>query len=165
MEGFIKLHRKIVDWEWYTDQNTFCLFLHFLFKANWKDGRFRGIDVPRGSFITSLPSLSEETGLSVRQVRVAIDHLKMTGEVTVKIFPKWRMVTVVKYNDYQCDDRQDDRQVTGKRQASDRQVTAIEEYKKDKNIKKGKNEPNPQLKKIEELYMKEVMNDQLRDSL
>lgn len=159
--GFIKLYRKITDWEWYTDQNTFCIFLHCLFKANWKKGRFRGIEVPRGSFITSLPSLSEETGLSVRQVRTAIDHLKMTGELTVRIFPHWRMITVVKYDDYQSDDSLDDRQVTAKRQASDRQVTAIEEYKNNKNYKKGKDSSNPDLKEIEDLYMREVEDDQL----
>ena len=98
--GFIKIHRKILDWEWYTDQNTFCVFLHCLFKANWKDGRFRGIEVPRGSFITSLPSLCEELNMTTHKVRTALDHLIMTGEVAVTRYPHWRMITVVKYNDF-----------------------------------------------------------------
>ncbi len=29
-DGFIKLHRKIIDWEWYDDINTKTLFIHIL---------------------------------------------------------------------------------------------------------------------------------------
>ena len=123
LNGFIRLHRKITDWEWYQNPNTFRVFLHCLLKANFTDGRFEGIEVKRGQFVTSLPSLSVQTSLSVRQVRVALDHLILTGELTSKSYPKFRIITVVKYNDYQNDDRQDDSQTTGKRQANDRQVT------------------------------------------
>lgn len=157
--GFIKISRNMLDWEWYTETKTMCVFLHCLLKANWKDGRFRGVEVPRGSFITSLPSLCEELNLSTQSVRTALEHLKLTGEITVKIFPHWRMITVVKYNDYQDDNRQNNSQVTGNQQATNRQLTAIEEYKKNKNIKKGKKEPaapddesKSKLKQIEKLY-------------
>ncbi len=61
MSDYIKLSRKILDWDWYTDVNTCHLFLHMLLKANWKDGRFEGIEVPRGSLVTSTNKLSKET--------------------------------------------------------------------------------------------------------
>ena len=99
---YVKISRKILDWEWYTDKNTKLLFFHFLLKANWKDGRFQGEEISRGSFATSLDSLAKETGLTVREVRTAISHLKKTGEVTVN------------------------------RQESDSQVTTIEEGKKER---------------------------------
>lgn len=57
--GQILLHRKIVEWEWYTDINTCRLFIHMLLIANWKEGHFRGTTVPRGSFVSSLEKLSE----------------------------------------------------------------------------------------------------------
>lgn len=81
--GRIDLHRKILDWEWYSDINTCRLFIHMLLKANWREGKFRGTTVPRGSFVSSLEKLSEETGLTIRELRTAISHLKMTGELTV----------------------------------------------------------------------------------
>ena len=35
-DGFIKLHRKIVDWEWYDDINrNFRFIYHLLLKANF----------------------------------------------------------------------------------------------------------------------------------
>lgn len=161
--GYIKLHRKMLEWEWYTDQNTFCVFLHCLFKANWKAGRFRGIEVPRGSFITSLQSLSDELNMSVRSVRTALDHLKSTGELTSKNYPHWRMITVVKYDEYQSDDRLSDKQPTSKRQATDKQPTTIEERKNLNNIKKGKKEPaapteksKNALREIERLHLQGV---------
>lgn len=157
--GFIKISRKMLAWEWYTDTNTMCVFLHCLLKANWKDGRFRGIEVPRGSFITSLQSLSKELNMSVHSVRTALDHLKSTGELTSKTYPHWRMITVVKYNDYQDDNRLNSKQTTSNQQATNKQLTTIEEYKNNKNIKKGKN--NPELKNIEELYLREVKGDKL----
>lgn len=120
---FIKIYRKLLDWEWYTDVNTTKLFLHCLLRANWKDGSWHGHEYKRGQFITSLPQLARETGLTVRQIRTALNHLKSTGEVTDKIYSKFRVITVVSYDQFQTSDRQNDSQVTGKRQASDRQPT------------------------------------------
>lgn len=134
-EPFIKLYKKMLKWEWYDDLNTFKVFIHCLLRANWQEASWHGFTLHPGQFITSLPNLAKETGLSVRQVRVALDHLKMTGEVTDKSFNKFRIITVVKWDDYQSVDRQNDRQVTGKRQADDRQVTADKEYKEYKNNK------------------------------
>ena len=80
--NYIKLSRGLLEWEWYTDINTTRLFIHMLLKANWKDGNFKGTTIPRGSFVTSIRKLSDETGLSDREIRTAISHLKTTGEVT-----------------------------------------------------------------------------------
>ncbi len=115
----ITLNRRLLDWEWYQDMPTKVLFIHLLLKANWKDGDFMGIEVPRGSLITSYPKLSTQLGITVRQIRTALKHLKSTGEVTVKTYSKFSLITIVKYNDYQWSDSQSDSQVTVKRQASD----------------------------------------------
>ena len=65
-DAFIKLYKKMLDWEWYDDPNTCRVFLHCLLKANWKSGSWHGINYEPGQFITSLPSLAAETKLSVR---------------------------------------------------------------------------------------------------
>ena len=121
--GFIQLHRKIVEWEWYSNTNTFRLFVHCLLMANFTDGRFEGKEIKRGQFVTSLDQLAKQTSLSVRQVRVALDHLILTGELTNKSYTKYRVITVVKYDAYQNNDKQIDNQVTNKRQTNDNQMT------------------------------------------
>lgn len=123
---FIKLYDKILKWEWYRDTNTFRLFMHLLLKANYKDVSFKGHKILRGQLVTSLTSLSADTSLSVRQVRDSLEHLKMTGEVTSKAYSKYRVITIVRYDEYQSNDKQNDSQVTsrtaGKRQADDKQI-------------------------------------------
>lgn len=137
-DGFIKLYSKMLKWEWYDDINTKVVFIHCLLKANWKSGSWHGIKYDAGQFITSLPTLAKETKLSVRQVRVALDHLKLTGEVTDKRQANCRIITVVKWNEYQCYDRPIDRPMTDQRQTCDRPVTADKEYKEYKDIKDNK---------------------------
>lgn len=122
--GFIILNRKMLNWEWYKDINTKVLFIHCLFKANWKDSQFQGINVPRGSFVTSLSKLSEDLStdkdiFTIRNVRTAIKHLETTGEITSKSYSKFRVITVNNYNKYQDYDKVSASQVTSKRQASD----------------------------------------------
>lgn len=139
MDGnYIKLSRGLLEWEWYTDINTTRLFIHMLLKANWKDGNFKGTTVPRGSFVSSIGKLSGETWLTEREIRTAISHLKKTGEVTSKTTNKFTVFTVVKYDLYQTNDRQNDRQETGNRQPNDILTTTIEEKKEGK---KGRNTP------------------------
>ena len=117
--NYIKLSRGLLDWEWYTDINTTRLFIHMLLKANWKDGNFKGTTIPRGSFVSSIGKLSGETGLTDREIRTAISHLKKTGEVTSKTTNKFSVFTVVKYDLYQTTDKQNDKQPTDKRQTND----------------------------------------------
>ena len=117
--NYIKLSRGLLEWEWYTDINTTRLFIHMLLKANWKDGNFKGTTIPRGSFASSIGKLSGETGLTDREIRTAISHLKKTGEVTSKTTNKFSVFTVVKYDLYQTTDKQNDKQPTDKRQTND----------------------------------------------
>ena len=128
-DAFIKIYRKMLDWEWYRDTNTFALFLHCLLIANWKDGRFMGVEIPRGSFVSSYPQLAQQTNMSVQNVRTAVNHLKSTGELTVKSHAKFSVFTVVKYNDYQDANSQ----LTDNQQATNRQLTTIEEIKNKRN--------------------------------
>ena len=116
---YIKLFDRILSWEWYKNPNTFRLFIHLLLRANYCDLQFEGKTIGRGQLVTSLPTLAVETGLSVREIRTAINHLKSTGELTDTSTSKYRVITIVNYDLYQGSDRQNDRQATGKRQASD----------------------------------------------
>ena len=132
--GFIKLHRKITGWEWYHDTNTVRVFLHVLLMANFTDGKFEGRVVRRGQFVTSLSSLAKQTALSIRNVRTALEHLNLTGELTSESFNRYRIITVVKYDDYQATDNQTDKQPTSNRQATDKQPTSNrQQYKNNKN--------------------------------
>ena len=129
---YVKISRKILEWEWYKDVNTKVVFFHILLKANWKNGRFQGMEIPRGSFATSYQSLAEETGLTVMNVRTAIKHLKLTQEITVSQHSKFSVITVKNYDAYQTVNKVANNQLTGNQQATNRQITTIEEGKKER---------------------------------
>ena len=82
MGNFIKIDRKILKWEWWSDINTFRLFFYMLVSAYWKDGNYKGVEIKRGSFPSSISELSRETNLSTMEIRTALKHLQSTGEVT-----------------------------------------------------------------------------------
>lgn len=125
--GFVKFDRKIANWRWYHDVNTFKLFFHLIITANYEPKPFENITVQRGQRVASYGTLAEETGLSVRNVRTAIRHLILTGEVTSKSTNKYSVFTIVNYDLYQ-----DNRQTN--RQTSDNNGRKIKKDKKDKEI-------------------------------
>ena len=136
--GFILLYRQITEWEWYQNPNTFRLFLHILLKANFADGRFEGREVKRGQLVTSLPKLSVQTKLSIQQVRTALKHLISTGEITDEGTSQYRIITVVKYDQYQNDNRQDNSQSTDEQQTINRRATDDQQqYNNNNNNKNG----------------------------
>lgn len=128
MNGWIKIHRQIVDWEWYDDPNTFRVFMHLLLTANHKDKKYRGMTLKAGTILTGRDKLAEETGLSVRQCRTALERLKSTSEVTIETSSKGTVIQVVKYKDYQLSTSK----TTNERPTSDQQTTTNKKDKKEK---------------------------------
>ena len=144
--NYIKLNRKILEWGWYTDTNTFKLFLHLLLSANYKDGEFLGIQIKRGQALKSISKLSAETGLTSRNIRTAVDHLKATGEITCQPTRYGQLITVEKYALYQDYEDTTDKELTRSRQGSDKEPTRsrqgtdnILRRKESKEGKEGKN--------------------------
>lgn len=135
MEAYIKLQRKLLDWEWYSDMVTKTVFIHLLLKANWKDGRWKGYEVKRGSLITGRRVLAEELNLSEQQIRTALSHLKSTNEITIKPTTRFSVITIVNYDRYQQVNQQDDQEATNNQPSSNQRPTTIEEFKNNKNNK------------------------------
>ena len=120
-KGFIKLYRSVLDWEWYNDINTFRLFLYCLLKANYITTKWRGIDIDRGTFITSYQKLANATGLTVQQVRTSFYKLEVTGEITHKSHNKYSVVVINNYEHYQDINTQNNKQITSKQQIQNQQ--------------------------------------------
>jgi hypothetical protein len=130
MSGWIKIHRQIIEWEWFTDTNTFRVFLQLLLKANHKEKKYRGMVLKVGTIITSRDILALETRLSVQQVRTALDKLKSTNEITIKTSSQGTIIEVVNYSKYQLATNE----VTNKQPINNQQVTT---NKNDKNNKEN----------------------------
>lgn len=149
--GYIKLHRSILKWEWWGDENTVVVFLYLLLNANWKESRYRGHVIPKGGLVVGLNSLSESLGISVQSIRTALNHLKSTGEITIKSTNKFSIVTIANWEKYQgCDDEPTSKstsKLTNKQQTTNKQLTTEEEYnniriEEDNNISSKNSSPD-----------------------
>lgn len=140
MEGWIKIHRSLLDWEWYSDTNCVRLCLHFLLKANYQSKKWKGITIDRGQLITSRGQLSEETGLSEMQIRTSLDKLDNCGFITKLGTRKYTIITVCNYDSYQQGQDgydngyqpTDNQQITNNQPTDNQQITTTKEYKKER---------------------------------
>jgi len=149
MDGWIKLHRSMTEWEWYQDSNTKDLFIHLLLKANTQDKLWQGNLIKRGQCVSSYSNLSAELGPTIAQIRRAVEKLKSTGELAHLNCGRYGLFTVINYNKYQCYDSHKDTQIADSEQPSDRLVTTTKELK---NKKKEKSEYTPSFEEFWKAY-------------
>lgn len=100
-KGWISIYRKFVEWEWYDFPSVKIIFLHCLLCANHKNAKWRDITVKRGQLVTSYDKLAAANGLSVQQVRTALEKLQSTNEITYQSTSQYSIITVKNYNLYQ----------------------------------------------------------------
>lgn len=119
---------------------TKVVFIHLLLTANWKQGTFLGVTVDPGSTVTSHGKIAEETGLTAKQVRRALDNLRKTGEITVSRAGSGQLVTVANWAMYQFDDesRAGKGQAKGSERAEEGQAKG--NYRRREEDKKGRRE-------------------------
>lgn len=117
--GWVCLHKKLTNWEWYTDVNTSHLFIYCLLKANYKQKDWQGIKIQRGSFVSSLSKISHETGLSIQSVRTSLKKLEKTKNLTNRSTNKYRYISIVNYDLYQDNNKQ----LTNNQQTTNKQST------------------------------------------
>jgi len=100
--GFIKLHRRILRWEWYDDRNTTAVFIHLLLTVNTADEIWHGVNIRRGSRVSSFAGLAKELNLTVKQIRTCLRHLEQTHEVAHVSTRNYTVFSVLNYDAYQA---------------------------------------------------------------
>ena len=155
--GWIRLHREIIDWEWYTDINVKITFIHLLLIANHKERQWRGMTIGRGQTFTSVRSLSVALGLTEKKIRNSLKKLEKTQEIATKRANNGTLITLCKYETYQHENseegkregkqRANEGQTRGKQRATnnndknDNNVISIKEKSKKEKLHLFKNDP------------------------
>lgn len=148
LNGFVKLHRKLIAWGWYQDYVVKDVFLHLLLTANFKRTEWQGKTLEEGQVVISYQKIANELGFGVRRVRTAIEKLKLTREITTEPTSRFTVVTIVNWRDYQFNDGDADtesdtnidKRPTRDRHATDMRPTRDRQQRKNgKNVKNDKN--------------------------
>lgn len=111
MGGWIKLHRKILDNEIWSDVTTFRLFTLLLLRASHKNGvNVRGTEINRGQYLRSYSKLAEDLEykegrgykkVSKSTIMRSVRKLFDSGMVTVNETDSGTVFTIVNYHEYQ----------------------------------------------------------------
>ena len=105
MQGYIKLHRKILDNGVFADAELLKVFVWCILKANTTPNVVYGRKVDVGEFITGRITASEELHLKPSTIYKRLQRLKAQGYIDISSTTKNSLITVVNYKSYQLDDK------------------------------------------------------------
>lgn len=139
MQGWIKIHRDIKNHWLYQEKRQFSkleAWIDLLMEVNHKDMKVilgsEIIEVKRGQKITSIRKLCDRWNWSNTKVKQFFQLLEADGMATIKSDTKKTLITVEKYDFYQCNN---DKETTEKRHKSDTKATQKHTNKNDKELK------------------------------
>lgn len=142
--GWVKLHRKLLEWEWYQDAHMVHLLVHLLLTATHEDRKYKGLTIKRGQLVTTIKELTETLGTSETSTRRRMKRLKSGGFLTIKVAHNRTTITICNYDSYQMDKKE-----SGGRTAEERRKSGgrTAEAHNNRNNKKGRrsNEDNTSL--------------------
>jgi hypothetical protein len=154
MIGWVKIYRKIIEWEWFNDSKMVHLFIYLLISANHKDGSYQGQKVKRGQLITGRTKISAVTGISEQSIRTCLHKLESTNEITIKSTNKNSIITLLNYDLYQSEDnnenitnQQTTSKITNNQLTTNQQLTTNNNDNNKKNDKEGNEESHNEILK------------------
>jgi hypothetical protein len=147
-EGWIKLHRQLLESEVFASEKALKIWVWILLKANFKN-RFvplrigagqSVVEIGRGQLLFGRFSAEDELGINGSTIYKWIKKMEQSKMITIKSNSHYTIITVCKYDDY---NQEEDTEVTTIEQPSNNTVTTEEQHgntpKKEKNVKKEKN--------------------------
>ena len=99
--GWVKLHRKLLEWEWYGDAHMVHLLVHLLLTASHERKEYKGLTIKRGQLATTTKELSEALGTSRTSIWRRLKRLEMERFVELEVKQKETIITICKYDSYQ----------------------------------------------------------------
>lgn len=141
MEGWIKVHRKLLDNPIITkDSDYLSVWIHLLLNATHKeyDTLFKGerITLQKGQLITGIISISKKLKINKDKVQRILKSFENDKQIKQQTSNRNRLISIVNWNEYQEFDKQNDKQMINKCETDDKQVIT---NKNVKNIKNNKN--------------------------
>ena len=134
--GWIKLHRQLLDNWVMTEPEALSVWVRFLLEANHetKKKMINGslVEIKRGQLVFGLEAFGARSGVSVSKLRRYLKLLESDGMIDRLKTAKYSIITIASFESYQGDDRQ----MTSKSQANDKQIATPKECKNDKNVNK-----------------------------
>lgn len=135
-QGWIKLHRKILENPLFSNPQAFILWMQLLLRANHKDAKVmlgnQVVEVKRGQLLTGRNKLSEYTGLNRSKLERLLDLFENEQQIEQQKTTKYRLISITNYDKYQGDEQQ----LSNKRATTEQQLSTNKNDNNNKNEKK-----------------------------
>lgn len=152
MEGYIKVYRSMLDNPVVCkDSEYFAVWCYLLLNATHKEQSvlFKGekIILKPGQLITGRIKIAEHFKISESKVQRILKSFESEQQIEQQISNKNRLITILKWNSYQCGEQQTEQQVNNNRttteqQANNNWTTDEQQLNTNKNDKNDKNDKN-----------------------
>lgn len=152
--GFIKLHRKILDNPIIMkDAEHLAIWIYLLLEATHKSiyKIFKGkkITLEAGQLITGRNVISKELNINSSKVQRVLDDFEKEQQIEQQMSNQNRLVSILKWNEYQNSEQQVNSNCT----TTEQQLNTLQEYKECKNNKnEKKNNINTLVQEFENLW-------------
>lgn len=98
---WIKLHRSLLDWEYFRRSEVLHIFIFLLLKATHGESYYQGIQLQRGQLIITRKELSLMCGLSEQQVRTGLKLLSSANQIRLDTTTRYTVVTIINFDKHQ----------------------------------------------------------------
>lgn len=141
MEGWIKIHRKMLDNPIIgKDSDYLSVWIYLLLNATHKEipALFKGkrITLKQGQLITGRKSMSDKLKISESKIYRIINEFKSEQQIEQQTSNKNSLITILNWDRYQQNEQQNETQMNNKWTTTEQQVNT------NKNVKNVKNERN-----------------------
>ena len=142
MAGWIKLHRKTLDNPVVCkDSDHLAVWVYLLLNATHESypAMFQGkkITLEPGQLITGRKSISQKLGIDENKVQRILKSLEIEQQIEQQASNKNRIISIVRWSEYQNCEQQNETQMNNKRTTNEQQVNTNKNVKNDKNEKKN----------------------------
>lgn len=103
LNGWIKIHRSILDWEWWDKPEMVVLYLYMLSSANVEDTLWHSKSIKRGQFVTSLSNIERDNPKLTRKIiRTCLKRFQKSGDISIETTNNHSIITICNYDEYNC---------------------------------------------------------------
>jgi len=139
-EGWVKIHRKLLDNPVVCkDTDYLAIWIFLLLNATHKEMPFmfngKKIILKPGQLITCKSSICSKLSVNESKIFRVLKLFESEQQIEQQITRHGRLVTLLKWSDYQQDERLNEQQVNDQRTTSERLVNANKNVKNDQECK------------------------------
>lgn len=138
MQGWVKVHRKMLHSDIFQNEKLLKVFMYCLLKATHKERKqligLQTVELEPGQFVFGRKKASEELNMNESTVYKYMKFLESQKTITMNSNNKFTIVTVGKWHDYQALDTESEQQNNNKITTKEQQNNT------NKNVKNVKND-------------------------